>query len=275
MKYEKTKHLSNGDFRRLTGVKRKTFSKMLEILTKPEETKRKKGGRKSKISLEDMLLLTLEYFREYRTYFHIAQDFDVHETTVMRIVFWVENLLIKDGRFSLPGKKALLAVDTEYEVILVDVAETPIERPKRRQKPWYSGKKKRHTMKIQVVVHKKTRKIICTAFAKGKKHDFRLFKESKTRILERIQAITDSGFQGIKNLHSNSVLPKKKTKKNPLTREEKRYNRKVSSERVSNEHAIGFLKRFRILFERYRNRRKRFGLRFNLIAGLCNFDMTV
>ena len=126
-----------------------------------------------------------------------------------------------------------------------------------------------------MVVDKKTRKIICTAFANGKRHDFRLFKESKTHIAEKIQADTDTGYQGIKKLHSNSVLPTKKTKKKPLTSEEKAQNRAVSSERVGNEHAIGFVKRFKILSERYRNRRKRFGLRFNLIAGICNFDMDI
>jgi len=74
-------------------------------------------------------------------------------------------------------------------------------------------------------------------------------------------------------MHANSVLPKKKTKKNPLTAEDKVSNRKISSERAGNEHAIGFIKRFKILSERYRNRRKRFGLRFNLIAGICNFEL--
>jgi len=124
-----------------------------------------------------------------------------------------------------------------------------------------------------VVVDKKTRKVICTAFANGKRHDFRLFKESKTYILKGTQADTDTGYQGIKKLHSNSVLPKKRTKKNPLTSEEKILNREISCERVPNEHAIGFIKRFKILSERYRNRRKRFGLRFNLIAGICNFEL--
>jgi len=125
-----------------------------------------------------------------------------------------------------------------------------------------------------VIVDKKTRKILCTAFANGKRHDFRLFKESKTYILKEIQVDTDTGYQGIKRLHAKSVLPKKKTRKKPLTAEEKAQNREISSERVSNEHAIGFIKRFKILSERYRNRRKRFGLRFNLIAGICNFELT-
>jgi len=86
-------------------------------------------------------------------------------------------------------------------------------------------------------------------------------------------AETDTGYVGIKKIHTNSLLPKKKTKKNPLTAEDKASNRKISSERVGNEHAIGFIKRFKILSERYRNRRKRFGLRFNLIAGICNFEL--
>jgi hypothetical protein len=124
-----------------------------------------------------------------------------------------------------------------------------------------------------VVVDKKTRGVICTAFGVGKRHDFRLFKESKTHIHPDILAETDTGYVGIKKIHANSLLPKKKTKKKPLTAEDKASNRKISSERVSNEHAIGFIKRFKILSERYRNRRKRFGLRFNLIAGFCNFDM--
>jgi hypothetical protein len=128
-------------------------------------------------------------------------------------------------------------------------------------------------LKTQVAVDKKTREVISTAFSNGKRHDFRLFKESKTHILKEIQVKTDTGYQGIKKFHPNSFLPKKKTKRNPLTTEEKVVNREISSDRVCNEHAIGFIKRFRILSERYRNRRKRFGLRFNLIAGICNFEL--
>jgi len=127
-------------------------------------------------------------------------------------------------------------------------------------------------MKTQVVVNKSDHKIICTAFANGKQHDFRLYKESKTRIHENIEVELDTGYTGIKEHHKKSVLPKKKTKNNPLTKEEKAFNRTVSRQRVTNEHAIGFIKRFKILSERYRNRRKRFGLRCNLICGLCNFD---
>ena len=86
------------------------------------------------------------------------------------------------------------------------------------------------------------------------------------------QLDTDSGYQGIVRIHANAVLPKKRSKKNPLTKDDKAFNRAISSERVTNEHVIGFIKRFKIVADRYRNRRKRFGLRFNLICGICNFD---
>jgi len=84
---------------------------------------------------------------------------------------------------------------------------------------------------------------------------------------------TDTGFLGITNIHKKSVLPKKRSKKHPLSREDKKRNRQISSERVLNEHIIGFIKRFKIVADRYRNHRKRFGLRFNLICGICNFEL--
>jgi hypothetical protein len=129
-------------------------------------------------------------------------------------------------------------------------------------------------MKTQVVVDKKTHQVICVICSNGKRHDFRVFKESKTHVNPETTIETDTGYQGIAEIHANSVLPIKKRKKRKLTKEQKRYNRQISSERVTNEHAIGFLKRFRIISERYRNRRKRFGLRVNLICGLCNYDRT-
>jgi len=124
-----------------------------------------------------------------------------------------------------------------------------------------------------VIVDKKTKKVICTAFSNGKKHDFKLFKESKVRWTKERFGLTDSGYTGIRKLQSNTRLPKKANKKRPLTREEKKLNQLISSERVVNENVIGSLKRFKIVSDRYRNRRKRFGLRFNLISGIHNFEI--
>lgn len=118
-----------------------------------------------------------------------------------------------------------------------------------------------------------TQQVICTSFANGKKHDFRLFKESKVKIHGKIKTLADSGYQGIQKLHANSELPKKRTKKRPLTKADKRQNQKIASDRVINENVIGKLKRFKIIADKYRNRRKRFGLRFNLIAGIYNSEL--
>ena len=120
---------------------------------------------------------------------------------------------------------------------------------------------------------KKEKLVICTNFTNGKRHDFRLFKESGVHIHPEIKSLTDTGYQGIHKFHQNSELPKKKTKKNPLTKEDKKKNRELSSERVLNENVIGMIKRFKIVADRYRNRRRRFGLRFNLIAGIYNFEL--
>jgi len=132
MKYEQIRNLLNESFRRLTGVKRQTFEKMVKILAEDDKNKKIKGGRKNKLSLENRLLMALEYIREYRTYFHISKSYGVSESTAYKTVRWVEDTLIKHRDFALPGRKALLKNDMEYEVVLVDASETPIERPKKK-----------------------------------------------------------------------------------------------------------------------------------------------
>ena len=120
-----------------------------------------------------------------------------------------------------------------------------------------------------MVVCGRSRKIICTAFASGKRHDFRLFRESGVRIASEVGLMADTGYQGIVKMHANSELPRKHSKRNPLTEEDRRRNRAISSGR-----AIGFVKHFRIVSEKYRGRRRRFGLRVNLVAGICNYDLS-
>lgn len=117
-------------------------------------------------------------------------------------------------------------------------------------------------------------KIICLSFCKGKKHDFRLFKESGVHADISTEFETDTGYTGITAIHPNSILPKKRRKNTPLTKEEQRNNRIISKKRIYAEHSIRFVKRFKILSQQYRNRRKRFSLRFSLLAGICNFDIS-
>ena len=106
MKYENAKNLSDREFRRNVGIKRETFERMLKIISVAYTKKHERRGRKPKLSLEDQLLAALEYWREYRTYARIALDFGIDESNMYRGILWIEDVLIKDGTFSLPGKKS-------------------------------------------------------------------------------------------------------------------------------------------------------------------------
>jgi len=201
------------------------------------------------------------------------QAWEVHESTVSRIVRKVETALIQAGIFQLPGEKQLLDPEAVAKLVVIDATETPIERPKKGQKRFYSGKKKRHTFKTQLVVDPKTQAVICTKFATGKEHDFHLFKRSKVKFKKEVECLADKGYQGIRKLHPNSRLPKKKHPGKQLSQLDKQTNQSLERTRGICERIIGRLKVFKFLVERYRNRRKRFGLRFNLIAGLYNYEL--
>ncbi len=223
--------------------------------------------------MADQVLMMLEYNREYRTYFHIAQSYGLSESNAYRCIKRVEELLIRSGKFSLPGRKVLQASDTHFDIVLVDATEVKIERPKKKQRAYYSGKKRQHHLKAQVAIEQSKGKVICTAFAKGRQHDFNLFKKSKLRISPQTILIADSAYQGVQNLHENSLLPLKSSKLKPLTKSEMRDNAEISKLRIKVENAIAFIKRFRIFSSKYRNRAKRFGLRFNLFAAICNLEI--
>jgi len=129
-RYEKAIKLSEKDFKQIIGVKRKTFDEMAVVLQKAYVEKHKRRGRHAKLPIEDQLFLSLKYWRQYVTQKELAFEFDVGEATVHDVIVWVENTLVKSGRFTLPGKKALLE-DVEIEIVLVDVMESPVERPKK------------------------------------------------------------------------------------------------------------------------------------------------
>jgi hypothetical protein len=132
VKYHKLQDYSDEEFRRLTGVKRATFEKMINILKDAESKKKSLGGKPNILKIEDRLLMALEYIREYRTYFHVASSYGISESSCYRNVRWIEDALIKHKDFALPGRKALLKSDIDYEVILIDASESPCERPKKR-----------------------------------------------------------------------------------------------------------------------------------------------
>ena len=114
------------------GVRPDTFQDMVTIVQEAEKKRRRRGGKSHRLKLEDRILMMLEYLREYRTYFHLGKSYGISESACYRSCKWIEDVLIKSKAFSLPGKKALLKSDTEFEVILIDATESPIERPKKK-----------------------------------------------------------------------------------------------------------------------------------------------
>jgi hypothetical protein len=142
-KYEVVSKLSPIEFKRLTGVQKITFIEMITVVKEAEQKKTSRRGKPPYLSIEDRLLMTLEYLREYRTYFHLGQSYGLSESACYRNCRWIEDTLIKSEMFSLPGRKALLKSNTEFEVILIDATETPIERPKKKDSMQKADKKQK------------------------------------------------------------------------------------------------------------------------------------
>lgn len=128
-------------FKRLYGVKPATFNRMLSILQKEFEEMHKNGGKPPKLLPKDKLCIALKYLREYRTMDSIAAEYGVCKGTVCLAIQWVEDTLVKDGTFELPGKRVLKRKSASIQHIVVDVTESPINKPKKNQKEYYSGKK--------------------------------------------------------------------------------------------------------------------------------------
>ena len=133
MVWKEVKNLKATDFKRLTGVTTSTFQLLVEAVNEYNIKVRKRGktGRKSHLITEDKLLMTLMYLREYRTMFHIGVAYGLSESNVCRTIKFIEQALINHPSLHLPSKRALVKSDNTFEVVLIDVAETPIERPKK------------------------------------------------------------------------------------------------------------------------------------------------
>ncbi len=129
MRYEEIKNRKSAEFQRLTGVKPQVFEQMLQAV----QSQIRNFGRPCKLCPADQLLLSLMYWREYRTMFHIAQTYRVSEPTVHRTIVKIEGALMRCGQFRLPGKKALLDPEMQWQVVLVDATETPVERPQKNK----------------------------------------------------------------------------------------------------------------------------------------------
>jgi hypothetical protein len=256
-------------FLSLFGLKVSQFEEIFEkaeLLWEREVIKKYAGpGRLSKLGLREMILLLLLYYRHYVTQEFVGMLFGLHKANVCRIIKRLEPILLRI--MSLPQRDKLTT--EEIKDLIIDAAENQIERPKHDQDKYYSGKKKRHTVKTEIRVTKKGRITHVSKTVPGAIHDFKLLEEGE-EIPPETRVLADSGYQGIRNIHEDSETPKKKPKNGELTKEEKEKNKILSKVRVIVENILGDIKTFRIMSDRYRNKRVRFNLKFRIIAGIVN-----
>jgi hypothetical protein len=142
MQWTEVSKLSDSQFQRLVGVKRTTFIRMVETIGFQHQQRVSNRGRPSSISIENQLLIMLMYYREYRTFFHISVAYGISEAQCWRIVRKMETILIKSKLFHLPGKKQLTDSNMNWEVVVIDVGESPIERPKKNSGSITQAKRK-------------------------------------------------------------------------------------------------------------------------------------
>jgi hypothetical protein len=256
-------------FIRLFGISVQEFNRMISQIA-PEWERQvmgsyKRPGRHYKLALVDMVLMLLLYYRSYTTQLFIGFLFGVDDSRVCRHIRVLEPLLAKVMAIS----KTRHLSQEDVEVLILDATEQPIERPKKHQKVYYSGKKKRHTLKTEIRITPKGRIVHVSKTHPGSVHDFTLYK-SEVPVPKETRAYVDSGYQGLDKLHKQTELPYKASKNNALDEEEKEYNHGLSRLRVKVENILAQMKVFRILSDRYRNKRKRYNLKFNIIAGIVN-----
>jgi hypothetical protein len=256
-------------FQKLTGLSVKEFSEMAEKI-RPSyvkwEEKKKASGRPSGFSrLEDKLLCLMMYYRTYITHTFLGYLFNLHNANVCRMFKALEPMVVK----IIHIEKDHTLTEDKILSILADVTEVPTQRPKKKQKEKYSGKKKRHTLKSELAMREDGKIIHVSKVYGGRTHDFKIRKSEKPFGRDAAKLV-DSGYQGLQKREQNVWLPFKGTKKKPLTPEQKSHNKALAQLRIRIEHKIGELKVFNILSERYRNFQKKFHMRLNILAGLVN-----
>lgn len=268
-KFNASNLLRKRQFRYLTGVTPDIFQEMssrLRPLWEKASRRKNRSGRPYGVGcLEDHLLVLLILYR-----CHITQDFlgllyDVDKATICRSLHRIEPL----ARRALGVKRAIKVSAEEAQALLIDATEQTIERPKRGQKLYYSGKKKRHCIKNEVITTEDGRIVSVSKSVPGTVHDLTIRRQGPP-LPHNARAYADSGYQGYQNDHADIDIPYKSSKKNPLTQDDKDYNHGLSSFRVRVEHAIRRIKTFRILTERFRYPRASHAAKFAIAAGIAN-----
>jgi len=272
-------------FRRLTGLTPAAFDDLLARLAplhdeaearrkqRPGRTRKPGGGRKHSLVLADRLLMLLIYYRTYVTHAVLGFLFGLDDSAVGRNINPLGLLLA--GLFRIPERRVELAED-EVRELFFDATERPTRRPTRGQREFYSGKKKRHTIKTQVVVVRKRRSREPDAEARlriaavsasfpGRVHDKKVYDATRAVTPRRAKRVGDTAYLG-----TALETPSRKPRGGELTTQQKADNRELSRRRVAAEHGIGKMKVWRIASERYRNPVRKHTLVMKNVAGLHN-----
>lgn len=257
-------------FLNMTGLSVEEFDRLVIKLTPSfqalEQSKLCPGRTSRLATMQDKLLCVFIYYRTYITHTFLGYLFQLHNSNICRLLKKMEPLLAKKVTIT---KDRSLTADKVLK-ILADVSEQPTQRPSKKQKKSYSGKKKRHTIKTEIVMQEDGKIVSVSKSHKGRVHDFRIRKSEKPLPVSSIK-IADSGYQGWQKLQSHVVIPYKKSKHKPLDKVQLSYNRCLASFRMKIEHKFREIKVFKIMSEVYRNFQKKYNFRFNIIAGVVNF----
>lgn len=261
--------LHKRQFGYLTGVTPDLFMQMVRQLYPSWERlclgKNRSGRPYGAGGLEDHLLVMLILYRCHITQDFLALLYGVDKATICRSLARIERL---SGRV-LGVKRRIAVSQEEAQSLLIDATEQQVQRPKRKQKCWYSGKKKRHCIKNEIITTEKGRIVSVSPSVPGTVHDITIRRRGPP-LPENSHAYADSGYQGYQDDHPSLDIPYKKPKKGKLTKQEKEYNHALSRFRVRVEHSIGRMKKFRILADRFRYPRMRHTVKFSIVAGITN-----
>jgi transposase len=238
----------------------------LQPLWEQAERKKTLSGRPFGIGgLEDHLLVMLIVYRCHVTQEFLGLLYGVDKATICRALRRIEKMAAR----VLGVKRRVVVSADEACALIVDCTEQPVERPCRKQRCWYSGKKKRHTVKTEIIVTEAGRIASVSTPAPGRVHDIEVRRRGPP-LPETARLYADSGYQGLDKTHKAIEIPYKKSKTRPLTPDERNYNHALSRFRVRVEHANAKLKRFRILADRYRYPRPRYAAKISIVAGILN-----
>jgi len=257
-------------FRKLTGLSLHNYHCLLNLLINSFDQAFPKKGRKPKIkTYKDRFILILLYYRCYVTHEFIGYFVGLDETNICRLFARIEPLIA--GKVHI--KKDRKLTEEAGSTLLIDVTEQPIQRPKDKKasKFYYSGKKKRHTQKTEITMKTNGKIIDVSKTTARSVHDITI-RRNGSHLPTNANKYGDLGYQGWQKKSNNVHLPYKKIKNSKLTHQQRKYNREHNKIRIAVEHQFDCFKKFRILADVYRNFRKKHNLRFNIIAGILNFQ---